>query len=268
MLNESPDIEIIRLANWPDTPFLIPAWDQVIRPHVRSTGEWESKLIASVATRLGRRPRIAVAGGHVGLSAFQLWRWRPRAREISIFEPDGVAAGLLALNARAWHGAPIRLWPLALGSEAALAELISSPINSADNRLWRPQPELAASGGDPERWRRQPALIMPLDIVRGEVSLDLLFLDAQGWEPDILRGAQRTIARARPLLVLEWWPRALAARGLDPYDELDWIEGQLGVRLFVADDLAREALGVRHATEQLLDDQDGAAHVELVGLPG
>ena len=267
MLPHPPDVEIIHLAGWPDTPFLIPAWDKVIRPHVQSTGKWESELVAFAASHIGRRPRIAVAGGHIGLSAYQLWRLRPRAREISIFEPDSVGAGLLALNVRAWRGAPVRLWPFALGAEAALAELVSNPINSADNRLWRPGMELSASGGDPEMWRRQPTIIMPLDLVRGDCPLDLLFLDAQGWEPEILRGARATIARAKPLLVFEWWPRALAARGLDPYGELDWIERQLGARVFVTGDLQRDPRGARKATARLLDDADGAAHLELVGFP-
>ena len=79
----------------------------------------------------------------------------------------------------------MRLWPFALGASAAVLELSSNPINSADNRLWRPPPELAASGGDPGVWRDQRVLCMPLDSVLDAAPVDLLFLDAQGWEPEI-----------------------------------------------------------------------------------
>jgi len=260
-----PGLDVIHLRRWPEVPFLISASDQVIRPVVQATGEWERDLLELSASRLPRRPRIVVAGGHVGLSAFQLWRARPHARELGVFEPDPIAAALLALNARAWRGAPLRLWPFALGATAELLELVSNPINSADNRLWRPSAELAAGGGDPQLWRRQQVLSMPLDIVRARAPLDLLFLDAQGWEPEILRGAQRTIRRWRPLLVFEWWPRALAARGLDPYAELDWVERELAVRLSVAP--GSGIADTREATAGLLAADDQAAHTELVGTP-
>ena len=75
---------------------------------------------------------------------------------------------------------------------------------------------------------------MPLDSLRGGAPLDLLFLDAQGWEPDILRGSRERMRRSRPELVFEWWPRALAARGLDAHDQLDWIEADLGMSVSIA----------------------------------
>jgi FkbM family methyltransferase len=255
---------VVRLSDWPDASFLIPAWDEAIRPHVQVTGEWERDLIADVASRLGRRPRIVVAGGHVGLSAFQLWRARPRAREISVFEPDPVCAALLALNADEWKGARVRLWPLALAAAPALLELVSNPANSADNRLWRPTGELTAGGGDPQQWRRQRVLAMPLDQVRDAAPLDLVFLDAQGFEPEILRGAGATIRRWRPLVAFEWWPRALAARGLDPHAVLGWVERELALELVVHGD---DRADLRELTEGLLAADDTAAHAQLVATP-
>jgi FkbM family methyltransferase len=269
-----PGVDVVYLDEWPDVPFLIPAWDQAMRPYVQESGEWEPGLANFAASQIGRRPRIVVAGGHVGLSAFQLWRARPHAREISVFEPDGVCAGLLALNTRRWRGAPVRLWPFALGAAAELLELSSNPTNSADNRLWRAPSELAGGGGDPAGWRRQPVLSMPLDLVRDVAPLDLLFLDAQGWEPEILRGARQTIARWQPLLMFEWWPRALAERGIDAHAELDWIERELGMRVSVVPgasvvshrDLSGE-VEVRELSDLLLEDVEPIAYAQLVGTP-
>lgn len=259
-------MDVIHLSRWPDVPFLIPSSDQVIRRHVQATGEWEPELARFAADRIGRRPHIVIAGGHVGLSTFQLWQACPRAREISVFEPNCICAALLAVNAARWNGAPVRLWPFALGATTEFLELTSNPINSGDSRLWRPPVELAASGGDPDQWRRQPVLNLPLDAVRAGARVDLLFLDAQGWEPEILWGARETIRRWRPLIMFEWWPQALAGRGIDAHDELDLIEREFGVRLTLPK-TPEVSANLHELTDSLLEDVDHTAYAQLVAVP-
>jgi len=267
------DLDLIRLDAFTDFPFLIRRSDEVIRPHVAATGSWESELIAYVAALLPDRPRIVVGGGHVGLSAFQLWRARPQAREVAVFEPDGVNAALLAVNVASWGESPVRVLPFALGKRTELVKLAANPFNSADNRLWELiPPEFAAGGGDPALWPQQTALSVTLDEIWGDASLDLIFLDTQGWEPDVLRGAQRVIARSRPLVLFEWWPRALLARAIDPEAFLGWVERKLAMTLSVVPapptPVVTAAEGdVRRLTALLLDDQDPAAYAELLATP-
>jgi FkbM family methyltransferase len=266
-------LDVTRLDGFADHPFLIRGTNQVIRPIVLSTGGWEPELMAHVGSLLPDRPWIAIGGGHVGLSAFQLWQASPRAREIVVFEPDSVNAALLAMNIRSWGESPVRSLPVALGAKTELAELASNPFNSADNRLWETIPAgLAAGGGDPDRWRRQVTLSVTLDDVWGDAPLDLLFLDTQGWEPEVLRGGQQLIGRARPLVVFEWWPSALVARGDDPGEFLAWVERELAMTLSVvpvAPTPVVTAAGgdVRRLTGLLLDDPDPAAYAELLATP-
>jgi FkbM family methyltransferase len=255
--------EEIRLADFPDQPFLIPAQDQVIRPHVRERGSWEPGLAAYIGAFLPADARVVIGGGHVGLSAFQLWRERPDISELVVFEPDSVNAGLLALNVWSWGGSPVRVMPLGLGRTSGELTLSRNPSNSGDNRF----------GQSDAAWPRETVLVSALDdIWRGR--LDLLFLDTQGWEPDVLAGAERVIRDEKPLLVFEWWPQRLAARGIDSYEVLAWLERDLCLRVEIVPvqasgihelmPAATEIRDVRELTRRLLHHPEHTIHAELL----
>jgi len=271
-------VDAVALAGHPETPFLIAHRDGVIRPEVGSSGHWEPGFAQYVATLLPRRAHVALGGGHVGLLAFQLWRARPDVAEVVAFEPEPVNAALLALNVLGWGSAPVRAVPIALGIDTEILTLAQNPLNTGDNRLWSTiPPDLHAGGGDPAAWPRQQTVVAALDDVWGDAPLDLILLDTQGWEPEVLRGAERVIRKRAPTLVFEWWPRALIARDLDPEAFLAWLEQDLGLHLgFVPPEASGfsnpsiHAAGrgdIRRMTELLLADEDPAAYVELVASP-
>ena len=255
-------VEEIRLADFPDQPFLIPAQDQVIRRHVHERGSWEPGLASFIGSLLPPSGRAVIGGGHIGLSAFQLWRERPDISELVVFEPDSMNARLLALNVWSWGNSPVRVMPLGLGRESGELTLWRNPSNTGDNRLWQ------SAGGIP----RETVLLTALDdIWRGR--LDLLFLDTQGWEPDVLAGAERVIRDENPLLVFEWWPQGLAARGIDSYEVLAWLERDLHLQVEIVPahasgihelmPAATQMLDVRELTRQLLDHPEQTIHAEL-----
>jgi FkbM family methyltransferase len=255
--------EEIRLADFPDQTFLIPSHDQVIRRHVHERGSWEPGLAAFIGSQLSANARVVIGGGHVGLSAFQLWRERPDIGELVVFEPDSTNASLLALNVWSWGESPVRVMPLGLGRASRELTLWRNPSNTGDNRLWQ-----SDAGGLCET-----VLVAALDdIWRGR--LDLLLLDTQGWEPDVLAGAERVIRDQRPLLVFEWWPQGLAARGIDSYDVLAWLERDLGLQVELVPAHASgvhelmsaptEISDVRELTRRLLDHPEQTIHAELL----
>jgi len=55
-------------------------------------------------------------------------------------------------------------------------------------------------------------------------SLSLIKLDAEGAELDILRGAERTLSRHRPRLLVEWNPETAALAGWTLHDLLSFME--------------------------------------------
>lgn len=272
-------IDTILLHEHPNYPFLISSADQVIRCFVSENGYWEAGLVERIASLLPSRPRIVIGGGHIGLLAFQLWRARPEAVDILVFEPASVNAGLLSLNIFSWGRTPVRALPLALGARTQVLSLARNPVNSGDNRLWdRIPPDLDAGGGNPDEWTRERVVTVALDDVWNDSQLDLLLLDTQGWEPEALYGAKRVVQECRPLVVFEWWPQALAARGIDTDAFLSWAEHDLELTM---EALPPEAAGfsnpdiraaaaegnIQHLTQLLLVDPDPTAYIELLAYP-
>jgi len=278
-LGESSPFERIFLKDNEHLPFLITKTDQVIRHQVHATGSWEPGLAQFLADRLPPRAHVAIGGGHIGLLAFQLWAARPDVHEIVVFEPDSVNAALLSVNVASWGESPVVGMPMALSDTTSLVTLARNPFNTGDNRLWDEIPsDLDAGGGDPELWERERVVAVALDDVWGDRPLDLMFLDTQGWEPEAMKGAERILLARRPLVVLEWWPRALVARGVDIEAFLRWVEDDVRMALEM---LPAEASGasnhdiygaadtadIDRITDLLLEDPDHAAYVELVATP-
>lgn len=277
--DEADVFEGIVLADWPEHPFLIAKSDQVIRRQVRATGQWERELARFAAGLLLPGSRVVVGGGHIGLLAFQIWRERPDAEEIVVFEPDPLNAALLSLNVASWGPSPIRTMPIALSDRGGTLCLARNPVNSGDNRLWTTIPaDLSAGGGDPELWNRQQIIAVALDDIWGDVPLDLLLLDTQGWEPEALKGAEHVLAAKRPVVIFEWWPRGLIERRVDLAAFLSWLENDLGMELNVVpldgwstwSQATHEAVAdgdIGRITASLLADPDPTAYVELVARP-
>lgn len=73
------------------------------------------------------------------------------------------------------------------------------------------------------RWRAWPVRTvslgsaLPTELAR----LDLIKIDAQGAEPQILRGARAVIKRHHPLIVFELWPAGWRVGGHEPAEVLD-----------------------------------------------
>jgi FkbM family methyltransferase len=68
-----------------------------------------------------------------------------------------------------------------------------------------------------------------LAVEQGLKRIDLIKLDVDGYEFEVLQGAQATLARFRPAIVFELAPYTLAERGVEPEAPIDLLRG-LGYR--------------------------------------
>ena len=132
-------------------------------------------------------------GANTGQTLKALLRYAPAA-EIHSFEPtDGAFA---ALQAKYGGRANVRLHKMALGSRAETLELQVR----ADSEL-----NTLVAGAAGEGGRTQTTEVATVDDVvaaNGISHLDLLKLDVQGWEMEVMRGADRLIADHNLLFVL------------------------------------------------------------------
>lgn len=159
-----------------------------------------------------RNWQIADIGANQGLYTLYFSRQSPDGR-VYAFEPDPRLFAALEDNLQRNGARNVKLFNAAVASETATLTLRAGRFNRGDNRI---VPNDMAS---PETVGVDA---MPLDQAIAGGRLDLLKVDVQGFEVQVLRGAERQI-QANPNLVifLEFWPHGLKTAGSAPQDLLD-----------------------------------------------
>lgn len=153
-----------------------------------------------------RRWRSAVdVGAHVGLWSMHLAR---RFRFVHAFEPVAAHRACFRLNVPA---ANVVLHGLALGAETGRVAL--APAQPGHSGSTRVVPEV--SGQVP---------LARLDDWELE-SLDFLKLDCEGYELFALQGAEETLRRCRPVVIVEQKPGRAERYGLAETQAVDYLQG-------------------------------------------
>lgn len=130
--------------------------------------------------RMPRRRACIQAGGHIGVYPKTL---SSRFGRVYTFEPDHQNFECLVRNAPAPN---VYAFRAALGDKRGAIELIRSK----------------GSGGHQISETSGPVPRLHIDDLRLE-DCDALFLDVEGYEIPVLRGALRTISKCRPVIVAE-----------------------------------------------------------------
>ncbi len=145
------------------------------------------------------------------------------ARNVVAIEPDPPNCTLVRQNLLANQvSEQVSLLQVALSDRDGVVELETSPTNSGGHQVLVPG---AAVDGFPGRLDTisVPAARFDSLVASGEIDLAstaLVWMDAQGHEAHILRGAQQLLGSDVPI-VMEYWPEGLRrAGGLDALHEI------------------------------------------------
>lgn len=138
-----------------------------------------------------RAHRVAVqAGGHAGL-----WprRLAQKFQAVFTFEPDLALFSCLMKNC----GGAANVYAQGKALGAFEGEVMLRPAVSAGS--WRVDPAGTV-----------PAAVTTIDFLH-LAACDAIFLDVEGYEVEVLKGAAATIARFRPVIMVEELPRSQEA---------------------------------------------------------
>jgi FkbM family methyltransferase len=197
-----------------------------VRPyHWRPSGSFLAHLLKATTQQHHRALAPAIArlvpptaivfdvGAHAGQYTKLFARAANHGR-VYAFEPGSYARSIL--RTVVWlHGlSNVAVVPMALGSEARL-DTLTIPLKSSGSFGFG----LSHLGKPAERWRAVAQEIVALTTIDGVVKaleldrVDFVKADIEGWELRLLQGAESTLGRFRPRLLLELSGAALARAG-------------------------------------------------------
>lgn len=159
-----------------------------------------------------RNWHVADVGANQGLYTLYFSRQSPEGR-VYAFEPDPRLFSALKENVQRNGVVNVDLFNAAVASQTARLTLQAGRFNRGDNRI---VPNDLASPDTVE------VDAMPLDHAIAGGRLDLLKVDVQGFEVQVLRGAERLIqANHNLVILLEFWPHGLRSAASSPEELLD-----------------------------------------------
>jgi FkbM family methyltransferase len=209
-------LEPIRTTTYLGHPFAYPA-DSFIGQQIARGGAWDP-ILRTVATALlpSDAPTICEVGSNIGASVLQIVAAKPHA-EIYAFEPSNRFQPLLARNLAAAGAKPVHIRSILLGRASGQGWLSNNTTSAS-------MVSAEYDGHDP-RGRQLAEMATLDDAMAGVRSVEMIKVDTDGYDFEVLRGAEGILRRQRPLLFFELAVRMLEA----PEDELRWLRS-LGYR--------------------------------------
>jgi FkbM family methyltransferase len=182
-----------------------------------TTQQHHRALAPTIASLVPPDAVVFDVGAHAGQYTKLLARTARRGR-VYAFEPGSYARSILRAIVWLHRLSNVTVLPIALGGETRL-ERLTIPIKRAGSFGFG----LSHLGARSHRWPAVAEEIVAQTTIDSVVAtlglerLDFIKADIEGWELQMLQGAERALARFRPALLLELSAPALARAG----DRLD-----------------------------------------------
>lgn len=227
------------------------------------TGQaYEQDETALLQQTLKSGMNVVDVGANVGYMALLSARCVGSTGRVLAIEPDPGNARLLAANIARNRYQNISVCRCAVGSEAGTATLYRSAWNMGNHRL---------NAGEAGQASAQGTIDVELETVDRLVDkhnlqrVDFVKMDVEGYEPGVLAGMGRTIARDHPIVLTEFWPYGMRDAGFDPEAFLDtWLRAGYHARTVSAPERPLQTVASILGT---LPDQGAGTYENLVFVP-
>lgn len=187
-------------------PLLFQAHDRLMVPMITEHGRWEAEESDQLRALLAPGMTFVDVGACVGyMSLLGSAAVGPAGRVIAV-EASPANVALLRANLAANGATNVEVVAAAASDRSGRVRLSLSPWNTGDNRAY-PVPDMDTV--------EVPAVRLD-DIVPADVQVDVVKVDTQGTDHRAIRGMEATVARCRPVLVVEFWPLGITESGDDP----------------------------------------------------
>ena len=220
-------------------PFVYPL-DSLIGRKIASGKQWDANLTVIIPAMLpDDEPEICEVGSNIGASLLQILKVRPHARAIAI-EPSQRFLPFLQRNLQLAGIDRVEVLPLLVGRSKGTVRLYN---NASSASVGQERPELKAR-------RKQAVTMTTLDeVYRQRPRVDFIKVDTDGFDLEVLRGAEETLKRDAPVLYFELFPALVSTS--TPEADLEWLQG-IGYSRFACFTPPGKLLGVTDKVEQAL----------------
>lgn len=187
-------------------PLLVSEHDRVVHHVLRDTGVWEKEESDALRGLLAPGMTFVDIGAHVGyMSLLAARAVGPTGRGVA-FEPAPGNFELLRANLVRNRVANVVAVPAVAWKETGPVTFSLDEFNTGDHRAY------ARAGA--ETFEVQGYALD--DVLPDDLTVDVVKVDAQGTDHLALQGMARTLARCRPVLLVEYWPPGITELGDDP----------------------------------------------------
>lgn len=160
------------------------------RPRTEGRGSYQLDKIKKTLASAKRRRTAVDVGAHVGLWTHHL---APNFQKVAAFEPVRELRECFRENVLAEN---VELYPYALSNTEG--EVVMAGPSNGNSGNW-------ALASQPEHEVTQKVLAYSLDDFDFN-DVDLIKIDVEGWEVEVVRGAERLLDRCGPIVVVEQKP--------------------------------------------------------------
>jgi FkbM family methyltransferase len=176
-----------------DALFLFPSADQTIGPCLASAGEFARAEVDFLIAHLSPNGAVCDVGANIGTVSIPLAKAFP-GLSVFAFEPQLPIFRLLMRNVALNGLMSVEPYPWALGETDGVIEFATPALTTQTN--------FGAVGRGSQSGDKVPVVIRRLDSF-ALPSLSIIKIDVEGHDLEVVRGAQETIQRDRPILFCE-----------------------------------------------------------------
>lgn len=252
----------LKTTSYLGRPFVYP-YDSTIGLVIDRGQEWDRAVRDEVAVLLDEdEPLVCEVGSNIGATLLQVLTAKPGARVIAL-EPSVRFRPALLRNLELAGADRVEVLPVAAGRRPGSSWLYRNTTTATLVDASRLPPGSTAID-EFEGRGREAAEVMTLDeLLADRPGVRYLKSDADGFDFEVLRGAERILERDRPVLHVEFAPIFSDDLEIDPRGDLEWLQARGYTRLHGLTPTG-EPLGATEDPDQVLSWAEQHSHCDLV----
>jgi len=241
-------------------PFVYPL-DSGIGRQIARGEEWDANLGTLISELLPMdEPVICEVGSNIGASLLQIIKVKPLAYLLA-FEPSDRFRPFLERNVELAAINRIEIFPLLLGNQRDTLWLYNTNTSASVCLKY----EHGSSSQRKGPRRKQFFTITTLDeVFRQRPRVDFIKVDTDGFDLEVIRGAETTLKRDSPILYFELYPSA--SKLSMPVDDMMWLQS-ISYRRFVCFAPSGELWGVTDNAEQAVVWAESKGYCDILVCP-